>query len=251
MLVLLRFARRRVACRSCFRSPVNDTVSFPIGVYAAAMTLPRIVLVHGAAVTAQVWDPLLPHLADLDAVDVVVPERPRTGDLGAETEWLAGYARGAFVVGMSGGATLGLALAATDVPMAGALLHEPAVGRLMPGLLAPVRQAWQDGGVAGFGATLYGPGWTPEMAVDSDESLGRELAMFSCFEPGPPAADQGRVVISVGAESPTSRHRAAAALADRFGYPTTVIAGAGHFVAQHAPAAFAAALRALFEPARR
>jgi len=142
---------------------------------------------------------------------------------------------------MSGGATLGLALAAR-MQLAGALLHEPAVGSLAPALLAPIAAAFAAGGVAGFGATLYGPSWTAQMSLDTDESLGRELAMFRGFEPMVPAADQGPVTISVGELSPPIRHVSVGALVDRFGYEQIVIPGARHFVAVDSPAQFAAAI---------
>jgi pimeloyl-ACP methyl ester carboxylesterase len=203
------------------------------------MPIQPLLLIHGAAVTKAVWDPLLPLLGTFE---LRVPERPRTGDIDAETEWLRQYAAGCFVVGMSGGATLGLALAATDVQLAGALLHEPAVGSLAPGLLAPIAAAHASGGVRGFGAALYGPRWSIDMSVDSDESLGAELAMFRNFEPNAPSPGQGPISISVGELSTPERYQSVSALAERFGYPVLTIAAARHFVVADAPAAFAAAI---------
>src|SRR6187431_2725648 len=97
------------------------------------MTTARVLLVHGAATTSRVWDRLRALLA-ADGLDVVAPDRPSSGDLAVELAALADDADDALVVGVSGGATLGLALAGMR-PLAGAVLHEPAVGSLVPGLL--------------------------------------------------------------------------------------------------------------------
>ncbi|MCW2748019.1 MAG: hypothetical protein JWP10_1161, partial [Nocardioidaceae bacterium] len=199
-----------------------------------------ILLIHGAATTSSVWDRLLPYLDDHDVTAV---ERPRTGDLVAEVEWLAPYAENAWVVGVSGGATLGLALAASSVVMAGAVLHEPAVGSLLPELLAPMRAAFAAEGTHGFARALYGPTWTPAMAGGfGDDVTARELAMFGAFEPAAVRPGQGRVVVTVSADSPPIRHQSVAALADTWGYETTTLPNGGHFVQQDAPAAFADAI---------
>lgn len=208
--------------------------------YAPGMTRPRVLLVHGAATTPAVWDRLVPLLGD---VAVSAPFRASSGDLRREVEGLAEAARGAVVVGVSGGATLGLALAATDVPLAGAVLHEPAVGSLVPGLLDHVVAGYAADGVPGFGRALYGPGWSPEMAPADPEAVGRDLAMFRGFEPAPIAPDQGPVLVTVGGSSPPVRHAAAAALADRLGLRVEVLPGCGHFVQHDRPAALAAVVR--------
>ncbi|NKY39065.1 alpha/beta fold hydrolase [Cellulomonas septica] len=205
------------------------------------MPLPRVVLVHGAGTTAHVWDRVRPLL--LDVADVVTPERPSTGDLPRELDAL-GDVEGAVVVGVSGGATLGLALAASDVPLAGAVLHEPAVGSLVPGLLDHVLAGWAAGGVAGFGTALYGPTWDASMAADDPDAVGRDLAMFRRFQPSPVAPAQGPVVVTVGADSPPARHAAADALRP-YGVEVRVLRGCGHFVHHDAPAVLAAAVRDL------
>ena len=92
----------------------------------------RVVLIHGAATTSRVWRHVVPLLAAGGPVSVTVPDRPCTGDLATETAALRPSCAGAVVAGVSGGATLGLALAAAGVPAA-AVLHEPAVGSLLPG----------------------------------------------------------------------------------------------------------------------
>jgi pimeloyl-ACP methyl ester carboxylesterase len=94
----------------------------------------RICLVHGAATTARIWDAVAGALrALMPAALVEVPERPASGSLDTEIEALLGPTRGALVVGVSGGATLGLELAARGAGFRAAILHEPAVGSLLPG----------------------------------------------------------------------------------------------------------------------
>jgi len=107
----------------------------------------RVVLIHGAATTSRVWRRVVPLL---EGFDVRCPDRPCSGDLAAEVAVLGPACAGAVVAGVSGGATLGLALAAAGVPVAAAVLHEPAVGSLLPGLLDEMRAAYQAGGTAAF-----------------------------------------------------------------------------------------------------
>jgi pimeloyl-ACP methyl ester carboxylesterase len=198
-----------------------------------------LVLVHGAVTGPSVWDPLLPFL---DGHEVQAPERPRTGSLEAELDWLAATAADAWVVGLSGGATLGLALAATGVRLAGAVLHEPAVGSLVPSLLAPVAAAFAESGATGLGSTLYGPSWSSAMcSPTAAAAAGRELAMFRSFEPAPVTAAAGRVVVTCGGASPPLRRVAAQALVG-LGCSAREVDGARHFAPHDAPAAFAAVL---------
>jgi pimeloyl-ACP methyl ester carboxylesterase len=203
----------------------------------------RLVLVHGAASTPRVWDRLIPYLGHCE---VLAPERPRTGDLDLELEWLSGLVAGAWVVGLSGGATLGLALAARGGAFAGAVLHEPAVGSLVPGLLAPMRTAFAAGGTAAFARTLYGPSWSVELcgtgAWLDDEVTARELSMFATFEPGGARADGPPVVITLGGDSPPPRRRAADALRDQLGYAVREVPCASHFAPHDAPETFARVL---------
>lgn len=204
----------------------------------------RVLLVHGAATTARVWDLLRPWLPD---VELVVPDRPSSGDLATELAALAPAARGSVVVGVSGGATLGLALACASSHLAGAVLHEPAVGSLAPGLLDHVVAGWTSGGVPGFGSALYGPSWEPTMAPPDPSAVSRDLAMFRRFEPAPLVEGNGRVVVTVGALSPPQRHTAAAALHDRLGVEVEVLPDSGHFVQHDNPAALAAAVRSVLD----
>lgn len=199
----------------------------------------RIVLVHGAATTPSVWDAVITalHRRGFDEVEAV--RRPCSGDLEVELASVASRSEGALVVGQSGGATLALALAGSSAPVAGVLCHEPAVGSLLPGLLAPMAAAFAAGGVPAFGAALYGPGWSLADAGEDVDAVGRELPMFRGFEPTASALPASAALVTVGARSPEIRHDAARALHDRLGYAWTLVPGAAHFVAREAPEEFA------------
>jgi len=203
----------------------------------------RIVLVHGAATTSRVWRHLIPLLDG--SFEVRRPDRASSGDLEAELAALEPVCKGAIVAGVSGGATLGLALAARGAGLAGAVLHEPAVGSLLPGLLDPMAAAYLDGGVPAFAAALYGPAWTPAEAPADPGAVGRDLAMFRAFEPAAPAADEGPVLLTVGELSPPVRHESVRRLAAAFALPVAILPGAGHAVHLENPAALANRIRAL------
>ena len=198
--------------------------------------MPRILFIHGAATTAAVWSRTI---ARLDGYDVEAIDRPSTGNLDLELEWLAAYASGALVVGASGGATLCLALAASTIDIAAGIAHEPAVGSLLPELLAPVASAFAEGGAARMGAALYGPLWRPEMAPDAD-AVSRDLGMFRAFEPEPPRVGNGRVLVTTGERSPEIRRLAADRLSAALGYDTATLPGCAHLVALEAPDVLAA-----------
>lgn len=201
----------------------------------------RVLLVHGAGTTASVWDPVRPHLSGLE---VLAPDRPCTGDLEREIAYLTGISDGALLVGVGGGATLGLAMLAAGVPLAGAVLHEPAAGSLVPGLLDDVARAFASGGVPAFAATLYGPAWTPAMAPADLGAVERDLAMFRAFEPARPSTT-AHVVTTVGELSPDVRHEVAATLERELALPYLVLPGCRHAVHLEHPAVLAATIRAL------
>ena len=206
----------------------------------ATMPQTRIVLIHGAATTAAIWQRVRCALAELfPQVPVVAPQRAYSGDLAAEVDALAALCTDAVVVGVSGGATLGLALLAAEVPLAGAVLHEPAVGSLVPGLLAPVAAAYASGGVAAFGAALYGPAWTAAMAPADPDAVRRDLAMFSAFQPTPHPSVPGTALTTVGSRSPAVRHAAARALQVHCALPYRVIDDCGHAAHLECPEALA------------
>jgi pimeloyl-ACP methyl ester carboxylesterase len=202
----------------------------------------RIVLVHGAATTSRVWRRLVPLLVGFD---VRCPDRDSSGHLDAELAALEPLCKGAIVTGVSGGATLGLALAARGAGLAGAVLHEPAVGSLLPGLLDPMIAAYADGGAPAFASALYGRAWTPDEAPADPGAVGRDLAMFRAFEPAAPAGGEGPLLLTVGELSPPVRHESVRRLAAAFALPTAVLPGASHAVQLENPAALAARIRAL------
>lgn len=207
--------------------------------------MPRVILVHGTATTGRMWDPLLPYLADWD---VEAPDRPKTGSMAAEVAWLAERCHGQWVIGVSGGATLAMALACTGAPFAGAVLHEPAAGSLVPGLLAPVAAAFAAGGTPALGRTLYGAAWEPDMSGGQDDaSTAGELAMFRGFEPTALPAGHPPVTLTVGERSPAVRQQAATRLAALTSADVRRVPGALHFAPHEAPAAFATVVRTVIE----
>jgi pimeloyl-ACP methyl ester carboxylesterase len=200
----------------------------------------RIVLVHGAATTSQIWAGVV---AALPGLEVLTPDRPSSGDLETELDFLAGLCEGAVVGGVSGGATLGLALAARGVGFHCAVLHEPAAGSLVPGLLDAVAAAYTGGGVTGFARTLYGPLWSPADGPSDEGAVARDLAMFRGYEPAAPADGAGPVLLTVGGDSPQVRQQVQETLTAKFGVPGRTIVGVRHAVHLEDPEAFALLLR--------
>ena len=200
----------------------------------------RVCLIHGAATTSQVWAQVVAALPA--EYSIRCPDRPSTGDLDTEIDALADAVDGAIVVGVSGGATLCLELAARGLPLRVALAHEPVVGSLMPELLAPIAAAFITGGVDAFATTLYGPSWTPAMAPRDPDAVARDLRMFRKFEPRPPLA---LLITSVGANSPPIRHEAARRLAQRYDLPVRTLPGVAHAVHLDNPAMLAKQIRQL------
>ncbi|WP_280264571.1 alpha/beta fold hydrolase [Nocardia wallacei] len=197
----------------------------------------RIVLIHGAATDSRVWAATAAALRGPG--EVLCPDRPQSGEMDTEIAYLAPYCAGAFVVGVSGGATLGLELAARGIPLAGALLHEPAAGSLAPGLLDHVAAALATGGIEGFGRALYGPRWRPADTPATLETVRAEFAMFRGFEPAPLAAAD-RITLTVGANSPPPRHDSVRAVAAHLGTRVRTIPGAGHAAHLECPTKLAA-----------
>jgi pimeloyl-ACP methyl ester carboxylesterase len=202
----------------------------------------RIVLVHGAATTASVWRPLAAALSNVG--EVVTPQRNYSGDWETELGDLAETVRDAFVVGVSGGATLGLELATRGTPMLGAVLHEPAAGSLAPHLLDHVIRALNENGVEGFGRALYGEGWEPSLLPADSDAVKRDLGMFRAFEPTAPTSPLANVTLTVGEHSPRIRHESVEAIAKLTGAKVLVVPGAGHGVQLTAVQTFAKVIAA-------
>lgn len=124
---------------------------------------------------------------------------------------LAPHAEGALVVGQSGGATLALALAASD--RSASQLPSPMSQPSGPSC-RDCSRPWlrrTPRAVSRLGATLYGPSWSIVMAPPDHTRIPSELAMFRAFEPAAPREHQGSILVTVGAKSPRIRHEAAAA----------------------------------------
>ena len=199
-------------------------------------------LIHGAATTAAIWGRLSETLADF--VEVSTPQRAYSGVWEAELDDLAELCAGSFVVGVSGGATLGLGLVQRGVPVRGAVLHEPAAGSLAPRLLDAVVTAMATGGPPALGSALYGGGWKPSMLPASPDAVARDLAMFRGFEPAPAPEPMIGVLLTVGEHSPAIRHDSVAAIARLTGARTGVIPGGLHAVHVDSVPAFAAVIMA-------
>ncbi|MFC3965457.1 alpha/beta fold hydrolase [Nocardia jiangsuensis] len=201
----------------------------------------RVVLVHGTATDGRVWAGVAAALGAGYELDC--PTRPQSGDLDTEIAFLAPRCAGAVVAGVSGGATLGLELAARGVPFAAAVLHEPAAGSLVPRLLAPVAAAFADGGTGAFARTLYGDSWHDGLTTADPGTIAAELRMFRAFEPRPlPAGIAERTLLTVGADSPEPRYRADAALTRLLGVRRRVVPGAHALHLDH-PAVLADLIR--------
>ncbi len=225
-----------------------------------------VVLLHGVGLTPELFDPVRSLLAS--TVDSIAPLRgpyqsensqapsqPVVVQAGSIIRSLDAIGP-VLVVGVSGGATLALAIALIGSPnVIGVIAHEPLVGLLADELhsivtAASVRLARTNHAeaVAEFVQTLVGPTtWStvPEEArhfVDRHASVIRaEVAQFVAFAPTASQLDGRRTpfLVTTGARSPSFRHAAAAALTDATRARSTVIPGAGHLANWEQPQAFA------------
>lgn len=191
------------------------------------MTTDRVVLICGVATDPMVWTETASRFIAA-GFDVDVPERPQSGDLDTEIDFLAPRCTGAIIVGVSGGATLGVELVARGVDIETAFLHEPAAGSLSPGLLDPVASAFDADGVNGFGSKLYGPRWDIAMTSADASTVSRELAMFRAFEPRPPESRTAPVILTVGEQSPAIRRESVRAIAEVCGCEVRILAETSH-----------------------
>jgi pimeloyl-ACP methyl ester carboxylesterase len=165
-------------------------------------------------------------------------------------------ARDVTVVGVSGGATIGVALAMLDLPgVVGIVAHEPLIGPLAPELHASVEAsaaqlAASDGpdAVPDFLARLVGAtawaGLTAEarsFAASHADVVRAEVPEFAAFAPTASelAAIRTRLVVSTGACSPARRHAAGERVAELARARHVVVAGAGHLAHVEQPGTFA------------
>ena len=153
----------------------------------------------------------------------------------------------AVVAGMSGGATVALALALRcPERVVTAVAHEPAVGSLAPELRGLVRGALSRGGGRALLRVLAGAEtWCAltagvTSALDASAALVEaDAAAFLAFEP-PLSAGPARapLVCSVGERSSELRFTVAERLAARTGAAVAIVPGCGHLPQLDAPAAF-------------
>jgi pimeloyl-ACP methyl ester carboxylesterase len=231
---------------------------------------PPVVLVHGVGVGPWSYGALARDLAAHHRV-VIVHRRgygrsgalPPASSLEALVDDLLEAADGpAAFIGVSGGATLTLALAlAHPDAVSAAVVHEPVIGPLVPELHNELRSAaarlssstGADGAVE-FVRALVGPrtwaGLERAAVADVVARAGvvrHEVPQFLAFSPTSAelaVLARVRLVSTVGAESRRSRHLAAAAVAAWAGGRPRVLPGVGHLAQIDSPAALSAALRA-------
>ncbi len=230
---------------------------------------PPVVLVHGVGIGPWSYAGLARRLA-VDHEVVVVHRRgygrsaglALPASLGGQVDDLADLGVGpAAFVGVSGGATLVLALAMSHPELVtAAVVHEPVVGALAPELhaqlsAAAARLAASEGeaGVLEFVRALIGPSMWQQLhpsqvaaAASCPAVVRAEVPQFLRFEPDPVqlrALGGVALVSSVGEASPASRHAAAAAVAAHTGRAPSVLPGAGHLAQLECPSALAALLR--------
>ncbi len=235
---------------------------------------PVVLLVHGVGIGALAFDAVADSLADDHRVLVVrrrgyrsgqpVPMSAsvgeQVGDLVAVLDTRA--VSSATFVGVSGGATLvlALALARPDLVRA-AVVHEPAIGPLAPDLHAELQSAAGrlaatrgPEGVLAFVNRLVGDSaWVrlPPLVAGEIESrwevVRAEVPEFIAFAPsaGALAGLEGLgLVATVGSRSPDCRQLAAKVLASHVGADVQVLDGVRHLPHLEAPDRFAAAIRA-------
>lgn len=174
----------------------------------------------------------------------------------AELAAAVAESRDVTVVGVSGGATLALALALLGPPgIVGVIAHEPLVGSIAPDLQSAVNSGAAEldsaagaEGVVAFLARLIGqdawnrlPGHAADFARRHTDVVRAEVPQFAAYEPDRRALATMRlpVVITTGSRSHARRHDAAEALARLAPVATTVVEDAGHLAHLDRPAAFA------------
>jgi len=249
---------------------------------------PAVVLVHGVGIGAWAFAEvaaalvrdhrvLVPHRRGYGPDDGRGPgggvRAPESVTVGEQVDDLlallaAREVREATFVGVSGGATLVLALAMTAPTVVGvAVVHEPALGPLAPDLHAVLLAAAARLAAAGHGpdgvrdfmAGLVGedrmsalpPAGLKEI-LRRWEVVRLEVPAFVAFAPS--AADLTRLsavnlVTSVGARSPAFRQLAAGVLLDQAGARVDVLDGVRHLPQLEAPEAFEKLIRGVVQAA--
>lgn len=241
-----------------------DPTLVPAEVIDDLGTGPVVVLLHGVGFGPGTLAPVASALAGRARVLVVRRPVPAPGaalehqaaDTGAVvTDYLGGEPH--VVAGVSGGATLALALAATGAPLLGIVAHEPLLGAAAPALAALIRAshaalAAGDIDPAAWYAGLVGERtWRSLDEGDRTATLGAHddlVAETKPFVEWDPSNDDITALRSipitstVGKRSRIARWRAAADLHRLVGASVEVLPGTGHLVQFEAPNAFADAV---------
>lgn len=212
---------------------------------------PGVVLLHGVGVGPGSFAPLVELLCDRHRV--IVLDRPgapgEAADLAAHADRIAEVVAahvgaGARLVGVSGGATLGLVLALRHPDLFGSyLVHEPLLGRLAPTLhqrfqVAAASAAEGDEAAMAVVIAVMGPETWAALGPEDQAAARRqatrwreEIAMFASFDPTPDSLRrlQGRpVLVTVGGRSGPERVAAAEVLAELAGAEVRTVPGAGN-----------------------
>ena len=235
---------------------------------------PVVVLVHGVGIGPRAFDAVAGSLADDHRVLVVRRRGYRSGQpvpasasVDEQVGDLVGVvdSRGvsaATFVGVSGGATLvlALALARPDLVRA-AVVHEPAIGPLAPDLHAELLSAagrlaatrGPDGVLAFVNRLVGDSAWArlPPLVADGIERrwqvVRAEVPEFIAFAPSAEALaglEGLGLVATVGSRSPECRQLAAKVLAHHVGVKVHVLDGVRHLPHLEAPDRFVAVIRA-------
>lgn len=224
---------------------------------------PDVVLLHGVGLAPCTFDPLLamlprstaplrrPYRPDRPAAPLPATIVDEAAELLAEIFDAGDPARSTVVVGVSGGATLALAMASVGHPrLLGVVAHEPLVGPAAPALHRAVSDAAHTlatgPGSAPVRATQFVRGlvgeftWArlPEEAVAFPgahaDAVHAEVPRFVRFEL-PPGGFVTPVTVSTGERS-HERRRHAAQVLEAAGAHSVVVPGAGHLAAWEQPA---------------
>ena len=223
---------------------------------------PAVVLVHGVGWTSAAFDALT-RLLEPDHT-VVAVDRPgygRAAHLRGDFDWqvgalaatVGGLGRPVTLVGVSGGATLGLALAARRPEgLVGAVLHEPLVGPAATALHQQVGRSADalaaDGSRAAVAAFLRG--LARRDVPDPPQRMGpvvrAEVPHFAAFTPSTQQLRRAAglaLTTTLGGDLPADREVAASVVGRLCGARIRVVDGAAHLVHLDQPRAFATLIR--------
>lgn len=230
------------------------------------LELDAVVLLHGVGLDPHLFDPLMSEFTRQALPSAVALLRPayRDGVIAPDSveeqaesllAEIASLGRVA-VVGLSGGATLAVAMAVTGHRcLAGVIAHEPLVGPLAPSLFGGVveaadRLASDDsaGAAERFVCSLVGPAAWDALPASAREFVAEhagatrgEVPQFVAFTPTTAELAKIRVplLVTTGADSARPRHEAAAILQGISGCGVAVIENAGHLAPWEQPARYA------------